>query len=234
VKSTSPRTVFSDFALLLDRVNEAFFFDQKISPAERQRSITRISGRLGLPGAYAGTFAETDDERAAAAWTFTGENLGVNARRRHVLAEEACRVLRLLGGANAGEIAALAEADRRLSGQIARCRARLPDTPRGTFCCSFCTIGVWRNAAAGGVRDFATEIDQGIAHLRSFRDDVGSWRRYPFFYTLSALIELPLAAGKAELQHAAARCERLERALRAAPPYAARRREVLRRVLALV
>ncbi len=218
----------------IDQVAEANFLGRKIPPVQRRSAARLISGRLGLPGGYAGAFAETAAERSRTVRVFTGENLGRNARRRHVLAEEACRSLRLLGRTTVHASVALQAADNRLLSQIAHVRARHPDTPRGTFCCPFCTVSVWRNATAGGLRTFVPALAAGLRHLRSRRDAAGGWRTYPFFYTLSALLEINLPAARAELRHAAPRCARLLRKLRAQAPYAERRRELLRRVLAAV
>lgn len=217
----------------IDQVADASFFRRKIPAVQRRTAARLIAGRLGLSGGYAGAFAEIAVERSRTARVFTGENLGCNARRRHVLAEEACRTLRLLGRTTATARVALQKADDRLLAQIAQVRERHPDTPRGTFCCPFCTVGVWRHATAGGLRTFAPELAAGLRQLRSRRDATGGWRTYPFFYTLSALLEIDLPAARAELRHAAPRCARLLRNLRADPPYAERRRELMRRVLAV-
>jgi hypothetical protein len=160
----------------IDQVAEADFLGRKFPTVRRRVAARLIAGRLGLPGGYAGAFAETATERARTARVFTGENLGRNARRRHVLAEEACRSLRLLGRTTANASAALKAADDRLLAQIAQVRERHPDTPRGTFCCPFCTVSVWRNATAGGLRSFAPELAAGLRHLRSRRDAAGGWR----------------------------------------------------------
>ncbi len=218
----------------IDQVAEASFLGHKIPVLRRRAAARLITRRLGLPGGYADTFAETAAERSRTVRVFTGENLGRNARRRHVLAEEACRTLRLLGRTTAHASVALHAADGRLLAQIAQVRERQPDTPHGTFCCPFCTVSVWRHATAGGLRTFVPELRAGLSHLRSRRDAIGGWRAYPFFYTLSALLEIDLPAARAELRHAAPRCARLLRNLRAQAPYAERRRELLRRVLAAV
>ena len=218
----------------IDQVAEANFLGRTIPVVRRRIAARLIAARLGLPGGYAGAFAETAAERSQTARVFTGENLGRNARRRHVLAEEACRSLRLLGRTTANASSALQAADHLLLTQIALVRERHPDTPRGTFCCPFCTVSVWRHATAGGLRSFAPELTAGLRHLRSRRDATGGWRTYPFFYTLSALLEIDLPAARAELRHAAPRCARLLRSHRGGTPYAERRRELLRRVLAAV
>jgi hypothetical protein len=136
----------------IDQVAEANFLGRKIPAVQRRSAARLIAGRLGLPGGYAGAFAETAAERSRTVRVFTGENLGRNARRRHVLAEETCRSLRLLGRTTAHASAALQAADNRLLAQIAQVRARHPDTPHGTFCCPFCTVSVWRHATVGGLR----------------------------------------------------------------------------------
>lgn len=223
----------NNLAGTIDRIAAATFLGRKIPARERRVSAQFIASRLGLPGGYAGAFAETPAERRGTARVFTGENLGTTARRRHVLAEEACRALRLLGRIPAKSTTALRTADTRLLAQFAHVRERHPESPRGTYCCPFCTVSVWRHAAAGGVQSFARELAEGLRHLRSRRDAAGGWQGFPFFYTLSALLEIDLPGARAELRYAAPHCARLLPTLRAAEPYVERRRELLRRVLAL-
>jgi len=221
--SSNPRSL----AAVIDAVTEAEFQGRRLPKAQRRLAARLIASRLGGRGGYAGAFAETGRERAGVARVYTGENLRRTARRRHVMAEEACRALRVLGGRE--ERVALAEADRRLGAHIAKVKARHRDEPRGTYCCPFCTVSVWRQVAVGGLRDFAPEVPAGLRQLRARRDGKGGWRGYPFYYLLCALQELDLPAARAELKYATPRCQRLL-TVTASSPYASRRRELLARI----
>ncbi len=70
--------------------------------------------------------------------------------------------------------------------------------------------------------------------LKNHRDGKNRWRRFPFYYTLSALQEIDLQAAVEEMRYAA---PVLERAIRRAPkptPYGQRRRVLAERILEMV
>ena len=214
----------------VDAVNAAHFDGQAVPTSERGAVARWIAARQGLPGAYGGTFAGFPAERSRGIVLFTGERIA-SASARHILGEEASRVLRVLGVRDRSVTRALEEADEGLS----RCLARAAEDPRkrnpGLFCCGKCSVGLWRNLLTGGLDRTEERLQHGALHLRSVRDGEYGWRRFPFWYTVLALSEMDDNGAVAELKYAAPALEGV--ASRAVPSavYARRRHELAVRVL---
>jgi hypothetical protein len=229
----------------LDVLNAAVFFHQSIPAAQVQKAGVFIASRFGLPGAYAGTFALFPHEMAAGIRLFTGER-ATRASARHIAAEEACRVLLLLNPRPAATRAALRAAEAALlecvgpaAPQELRSDAEGHQTWLracfgGTYCCGPCTVGFWRHLLAGGFDDQATRLERGLRCLHAMRKADHTWRAFPFWYTVSALVEMPSSkAALAEMEFAAPRCEKAAKKS-PAEPYPARRAELARRLLARI
>jgi hypothetical protein len=226
----------------VDAVNEAFFFDRPISSAARQKAAAWIAGRQGRPGAYAGTFALFDHERRAGIRLFTGER-ATCASARHIVGQEACRVLRLLDAPAGRESLSR-------SAEILACRvgpARPRDPPPdgdkahrlwpyrgGTYCCGPCSVGFWRHLTVGGYESREARLSRGLACLKACRRGDGQWRTFPHWYTLSALAEMHFGPAREEMRYAAARCESATNRTSPVDAWSARRIELARRVLAQI
>ena len=214
----------------VDAINATQFDGRGLATSERSAVARWIAARQGLPGAYGGTFAGFPAERSRGIVLFTGERIA-SASARHILGEEASRVLRLLRVQDRNVTRALEAADEGLL----RCLARAAADPRnqnpGLFCCGKCSVGVWRNLLAGGLDRQEERLQHGALHLRSVRDGEHGWRRFPFWYTVLALSEMDGDEAKAELKYAAPLLEAA--ASRAVPSavYARRRHELAGRVL---
>jgi hypothetical protein len=214
----------------VDALNAAHFVGRTLAPAERGRAARWIAGRQGLPGAYGGTFAGFPSERSRGIVLFTGERI-TSASARHILGEEASRVLRQLRVRDPHVTRALDGAD----GGLMRCLERAAEDPRhsnpGLFCCGKCSVGLWRHLLAGGLDRREERLRRGASHLRSMRDGEHQWRRFPFWYTVLALSEMDSAEARTELKYAAPLLERAAR--RAAPSavYGQRRHELAVRTL---
>ncbi len=211
-------------------MNAAFFEQRKISAANRRLVARWIAARQGLFGAYGDTFAGFPAEQKRGIVVFTGERITM-ASSRHILGEEACRVLRLLRIEDSTVQAAL---ERACDG-LMRCLHRAALDPRntnpGTYCCGKCTIGLWRNLLAGGLDRQEERLRKGVSHLRSMRDGQGRWRVFPFWYTVLALNEMDIPPAPKELEYAAALLERTARRTPASTAYAKRRHELSCRAL---
>jgi hypothetical protein len=198
----------------VDAVHAAHFEGRPLRAGERARAARWIAGRQGLPGAYGDTFAGFPSERSKGIVLFTGERIA-SASARHIRGEEASRALRLLRVRDPKVTRALENADHGLM----RCLARAADDPRnsnpGLYCCGKCSVGLWRNLLAGGLDRQEERLQRGALHLRSMRDGLHHWRRFPFWYTVLALSEMDSAAARSELRYAAPALERV--AIRAAP-----------------
>ena len=217
----------------LDRLNEALFFGRALAKADKEEAARWIAARQGLPGSYAGLFAVTPKDAAGDAAVFTGEKVRSGAATRHILGEEAGRVLALLGVKSAD----VREAMKR---SRAGMEARVGDWDRtlghaaGMYCCGICTCSYWRNLTAGGLLHAETRLARGLKDLKAHRLSGGAWRRFPLHYTLLALVEMDLPAAIGEMRHAAPALERSLKRAAQDGTYAARRRVLAERVLAKV
>ncbi|MBM4033737.1 MAG: hypothetical protein FJ291_18420 [Planctomycetes bacterium] len=235
-------------AATLDAVNEAHFFGWPLSDADRREAAAWIAARQGLPGAYHGMFAPTEKDRRGGMRLFTGERVATRAATAHILGEEACRALILLGGtgilpvehrleACATEGAALARAT---DGMLARLRAaeererHMGRLWLGQYCCGKCTAALWRHLAAGGLERAEHHLGAGVEALRLSRTGDGRWRRFPFHYTVLALSEMDVSLAIDELRYAAPILQRLASRAPEGGPFAARRHTIAERVLARV
>jgi hypothetical protein len=107
----------------LDRVNEALFFGQRIPKREAQRVARWVAARQGLPGSYARMFAPTPKDFARGIRLFTGERISSGAATGHILGEEACRAVRLLGVEDPQVSEALTRANRAMDKRLAQSEA---------------------------------------------------------------------------------------------------------------
>jgi len=225
-------------------LSAALFFHRPI-PAERARkAVALIASRYGLPGAYADTYALFPTERHVGIRLFTGER-ATGASARHIAAEEACRVLLRLQPRPAAIRAALRAAGESLLQRVgsAAPRDRRPDEGPdywnwdfrgGTYCCGPCTVAFWRHLLAGGFDQHATRLARGLACLRSMRRSGHTWGRFPFWYTVSALVEMPpTRAALEEMRFAAPSCNKAAGRY-PTEGFAQRRAELARRLLARV
>lgn len=216
----------------VDAVSEAVAADVKISAGERNIVARWIASRQGLPGAYANTYAGFEREQQRGIRLFTGERVS-SASARHILGEEACRVVRQLDVRDKVVGRSLELATEGLLECLSRAAADPRNTNPGVFCCGKCTVGLWRNLAVGGLDRQEERLRKGILSLRPRRDSEGGWRTFPFWYTVLLLSEIDLPSARAELRYAAPALERAA-TRSAATRYAERRRSIAARALAII
>ena len=217
----------SSLAATIDAVNEALFTGKQLSKADRLAAAKWIADRQGQPGSYAGMFAPTKRDFDGGIRLFAGERIRTRAATAHILGEEACRALILLGAHNKTIGAALKQAT---AGMLERLDAHWDSEP-GVYCCGSCSASLWRHLAAGGLDKCASRLAAGMKALRGYRDGKGRWRRFPFHYTLLALTEIDLPAARREMRYAAGGCERILKRKSSRDKYDRRRRTVAERVL---
>jgi len=231
VKTVNPGSLSST----LDAVNEAFFYGRPWPKPERERVARWIAGRQGMPGSYRGfMFAPTENDFKEGVVLFSGERLRTRAGLAHILGEEACRALILLGAATASARRALEAAAAGMTAALNKAAEseRWHSRP-GEYCCGRCTVALWRHLAAGGLKDARAErwLAAGMRTLRSHRDGKGQWRRFPFYYTLLALSDISLASAVEEMRYAAPACERYLKKPSTHDPFDQRRRLLAERIL---
>jgi len=215
----------------IDRVNQAYFYGVVPAKEERRQAMRMILSRAGAPGSYGGkTFGLTTSDERDRTHTFTGEGLPSPASNKHIHAEEACRCLIILNRTEGRRLAELDAATESLLGMLQGAEAS--GKPRGTYCCGPCTVSLWRHMAVGGFGDYAKNLNSGLAVLGAYKDGKGTWKRFPFFYTLSLLAEVSdLPNARRAITYALPECEKRVEKLRPSSEYSRRRRDLLMRVL---
>jgi len=134
----------------------------------------------------------------------TGEPINSEASLRHVYGELALAVLLRYGERSRTEVqTALAATRGLLVGRYA---------VNGFYCCGACTASIWQ--VLGGVPQATSPriINEGLETLKQNREEDGSWRRFPFYFTLLSLSRLPYPAARREIRFAAQRLRRNQRA----------------------
>lgn len=218
---------------LIDAVNDACFWQGKIATGDQAKLARQIVSCQGKPGAYANTFALSETERKAGITLFTGE-ITKSAAARHIAGEEACRALLLLGSVDQASQDALARASNELLSVLGRSekdrQSRMGGNP-GTFCCGRCSVSIWRHLTAGGLDRMEERLLAGLKRLKAHRSDDGRWGIFPFWYTLSALVEIDISPVKTEIRYAAPMLERAAKRKTASNAFDERRIEIARRCL---
>lgn len=74
-------------------------------------------------------------------------------------------------------------------------------------------------------------LEGGMKYLKSYRDGKGRWRRFPFYFTLSALVEIPDTLTRQEIQYVAPGLERLLKRKERDDIYDQRRRKIAEQLL---
>lgn len=238
--------VHESLAKTVDAVNECLFFSKELPLDAREQVAVWITARHRESGRYANTFALFPEEICGGIRLFTGER-SVAASSRHIVGEEACRVLRQLNVQTLSVHTAIEEATQSLNigpGELPQEAIPRPDDGKthwlwpyrgGTFCCGACSVGMWRHLLAGGFDAKEARLARGLTCLRDCRKGDGDWRVFPFWYTVLALVEMELPQAAEELRYAARRLESAAQGTRLSPRaslWQARRTELARRALA--
>ena len=195
----------NSLASTIDSINEALFYKKSLSKSSAVEVAKWIASRQGIPGSYANMFAPTKKDFQNGLVLFTGEKVSTRAGISHILGQESCRALILLGIKSEDVHTSLKKAT---AGFIERMKLYIePD--KGTYCCATCSCAFWRHLAAGGLINGRRLLAAGMKTLESFRDGKGRWKKFPFYYTLLVLSEIELPAARKEMQYAAPACKRV-------------------------
>jgi hypothetical protein len=87
---------------------------------------------------------------------------------------------------------------------------------------------------AGGMSKKRARLSGGVEQLSQRRDGRGRWLRFPFYYTLLALAEIPGPRAAGEIRYAAPVLERMLRRRGRGDRFDLRRRTLAERALARV
>jgi hypothetical protein len=216
----------SSLGKTLENLNETFFYGNKISASEKKKIATWIASRQGLPHSYRSMFGPLDYDWSSGLKLFTGEEIKTKAGSMHIMGEEASRALILLN-VDTPKVKKAMEKARDGMFEAMDLEHRVP----GTFCCGICTVAFWRNLSVGGLKNSESELVAGLKDLAKHRTGDGKWRRYPFYYTLLALLEIEHPLAKFEMIYASSACERYVKRYHGYKKYEKRRHDITERVL---
>ncbi|MEI7768183.1 MAG: hypothetical protein WCJ97_12190 [Phycisphaerae bacterium] len=221
-------TDLSTLGSVVNRVNTAGLLGEKIPAIELAQIASFLVSRQGLPGSYFGMFAPMAEELTKPYQLFTGEVVATTAATRHILGEEALRILRNLKHKTKAVTTAIAQSQAAMLARLVH--AQQKGCPIGTFCCGRCTVAYWRTLNTGWVPDADARLRGGMKDLQASRAN-GQWRRYPFYYTVMCLTELPGDITRNEIAYIAPTCEKKLRTLRPHGLYHENKAAILERLL---
>ena len=196
----------------VDAFNEAVFFGLPWR-REARALVAWVGARLGRAGAYAGSFALTENDWSRDFRLFTGERVSTRAARAHIIAEEATRMLNLIRKQTGLDSSARKASEQRLATRIFG-RKESTTTADGVYCCGKCSVSLWRCIVAGGFAGKSPTVARGAASLAAARDGSGGWNRFPFYFTLLFLAEAGRKISRPEIEYCSGRLRRARRLLR--------------------
>jgi hypothetical protein len=181
----------------VDHFNEAVFREHDWR-CEADSIVNWVSDQLG--GGYAGSFAMTENDWKRPFQLFTGEKITTRAGRSHVLAQETNRMLEIIEKELGTSIEAKTISETRLARRIFEDERSIA-LSTGDYCCGTCSVSLWRCLEVGGYPKYTKALENGIHRLAEFREEKGGWRRFPFYYTLLCLTEVPNEDAVSEIRH---------------------------------
>lgn len=212
----------------VDAVNDALFFDRPFPASQKRQAARWIATRVNEPGSYCGMPAPTKKDFTQEFRLFTGERITTRVGKAHILGEEACRAMILLGGRDRSVRQAIETATALLVPRLQY------DRRPGWYCCGKCSCALWRHLAVGGLDKPQRRLAAAVKALKAYRDGKGRWKVFPFYYALLALAEIDLPAARTEMRYVAPTCEKLlSRRGTTKDKYTQRRRALAERVLAM-
>jgi hypothetical protein len=214
----------------VDIANERLFFGSAFSETERSELSEWIARRQGVEYAYGELFGLNEQDRLQGVRLFTGERIAYGASARHVLGEEALRVLKLMDVHSVEVVSSIKRAEEYMTQRLQKSHDQRGE---GIYCCTGCAPAVWRSLSAGvdlGV-DPQAWLDAGVAYLRGFRDGNGKWRSFRFYYTLLALAGFDYPQVVDELRYTRPALEKALHQTGNTSAYATRRRRLIENIL---
>jgi hypothetical protein len=209
----------------IDAISVRLAADEPLPMAEREDVVAFLLGRQVQAGRDRGIFAPFPGEFEAGVRLFTGERLRTRVATRNVLTLESARILSALAGDRAAVRSALA----RSSVAMRHACFALSHCVIGE--CAHSSIAYMRDAASDRSGDYRKWIEDHLHVIREHRDGKGRWKRFPFYYTLLALLEVGTPSANTELEYARPACRRVIRRS-SKSDRSVRRRRILERLLA--
>lgn len=178
------------------------FLDGMFDAVERNRLTGWLLSRRNPGGGF--LFPLTPEERTAKPPLLTGEKPKTYLLAENALECETLRLLALLSPANPESEQAIAMADRRLRRQ---CFANVCLTGE----CPHVSIAYLRFLTSHPGSETGSRLRHGVEVLSQHRAGDGRWQKFPFWYTLLWLVDLPANLAKDELVYAVPALERAKK-----------------------
>jgi len=197
----------SSLAKTLWNLEEARLNGAKKSDPHLKQALGWISNRQGKPGSYREClFAPTSKDLTELLAVPTHDCKLGKGGIMHVLGEEAVRALALWKHKSGWDHQAAITNVRDRFGLGPERSKRDP----GLFCCAVCSVSRWRALAAAKPDGWEAIIADGLKHLaKNPLTSEGRWKRFPFYYTLLGLSEIPLPEVEAERKRILPAAERV-------------------------
>ncbi|MFW9975263.1 MAG: hypothetical protein ACFFDQ_08370 [Candidatus Thorarchaeota archaeon] len=182
--------------------------------------IEFISKQQVKNGKDAGVFIELGDVSSPESRLFTGERLQTRLAIKNMLTINSARAILIS----------------KVPSSDAQKTIELTNSWLENQCFSgFCSAGECRHSTLMYMRYLALQGNHGklefmIPELSRHRDGKGSWKGFPYYYTLLTLLEIPIESAKEELLYAYPTIEDKIRHSRSSEPFSSRREEILERV----
>jgi hypothetical protein len=171
----------------LDDLNDRILREEPIHADEKMKVALWLSSLQGKPRSYRGMFAISTNDRKNETKLFTGEILDSNAALGHILGEETLHALLWLNIQEKNILTAISNAIDSFAGYT-DFRGK---NPPPMYCCGKCTDAVLRVMNLIPELEAKHYIQSSLKTLKSLRNGEGKWKRFPFYYTLYTLMDLP-------------------------------------------
>ena len=191
----------TSLAKTLDSVSESLFFRKPIHPSERREVAAWIAERYGKPGSYANMFAPMPQDFKNGIKLFTGEEITSRVAVAHILGEDCCRILPLLETHDAKIEKSLHLAIQSLTDRLNYSEERSYGI--GMYCCGRCSTAYWRNLVVNHLPRWEERLREGMKALKKLRVGDSKWKRFPFYATCLALVEIGEEIAGDELRYCA-------------------------------
>ena len=204
-------------------LQESLLFEQPLPEPQKAQVLQTIRSSFKQDNPYLG-FVYKSFDRKKGLQMIGGEKLHTKTGAFNVLGLESARLLQLFEDQEARENI-LPEIEKRLK---AACFAA--DCTQGE--CAHATAALWRYQAAGGLPQNKQNLSSQLRKLQKQRETFGSWKGYPFYYTLLALLELNTPLAESEIKAVSESCvRRLKRVRARNAPCLTPRRIILEKAL---
>ncbi|RKZ30567.1 hypothetical protein DRQ36_05100 [bacterium] len=181
-------------------------------------ALNWIIKRQKEPGRYGLGFAAPTEQDYISSKLPTGEKLHSRAGTAHLLGEEAFWALAKWRGPDAPGI------KEGIIGILGRARRSPATLDKGRYCCTTCSLSLWRAIIASGLKEGLPFVERGLSTMSLDRDSKLGWKGFQFGYTVYALSSLEHPLADRELKYSGGRIERaLRRIRRSEDPYGLKR-----------